>query len=152
RLRVYPYFVYSLHEKSRWHRLQAATGVLRACLEFRPDIIYLNQSGYYRVVLPAAVLLNLPIVAHVRIFEDVAYLARRHPSPRRLRGLIAISLAIEEAIRRSPELKAISLHRIYDAYAPSPQPRLQFRMATRVACVGRLVPIKGQDILVDAMS
>ena len=155
RLRLYPYFVYGLHEKSRAHRLQAAIGVLRACLAFWPDIIYLNQSGSYRVALPAAVLLNLPIVAHVRIFEDVAYLARQHPNPRRLRGLIAISLAIKEEIRRSQELKTISLHRIYDAYVPSSQPHLQSpaeRIATRVACVGRLVPVKGQDILVDALS
>jgi glycosyltransferase involved in cell wall biosynthesis len=124
-------------------------------LAFRPDIIYLNQSGSYRVALPAAVLLSLPILAHVRIFEDVAYLARQHPNPLRLRGLIAISLAIEEKIRRSQELKAISLHRIYDAYAPSSQPRSQSpaeRIPSRVACVGRLVPVKGQDILVDALS
>jgi glycosyltransferase involved in cell wall biosynthesis len=152
RLWTYPYFVYGLHEKSRWHRLQAAIGVLRACLEFRADVIYLNQSGSYRVALPAAVLLNLPIVAHVRIFEDVAYLARQNPNPRRLRGLIAISLAIKEDIRGWEELKAISVHRIYDAYALSHKPQWKMkRIATRIACVGRLVPIKGQDILVDAL-
>jgi glycosyltransferase involved in cell wall biosynthesis len=128
---------------------------MRACLEFRPHIIYLNQSGSYRVALPAAILLNLPMVAHVRIFEDVGYLARQHPNPRRLRGVIAISSAIKDEIRQFNELEGISLHCIYDAYATSPQPRLQFpsrKMATRVACVGRLVPIKGQDILVDALS
>jgi glycosyltransferase involved in cell wall biosynthesis len=154
-VRIYPYFVYGLHEKSRWHRLLAAIGVLRACLEFRADIIHLNQSGSYRVALPAAVLLNLPIVAHVRLFEDAAYLARRHPNPRRLRCLIAISLSVKEEIQRFPELKAIPLHWIYDAYARSPQPRLQTsaeRIANRIACVGRLEPNKGQDVLIDALS
>ena len=72
-IRTLQYFVFGLHGKSRWHRLWAAIGVLRACLEFRPDVIYLNQSGSYRVVLPAATVLNLPIVGHIRIFEDAAF-------------------------------------------------------------------------------
>src|SRR5205809_7794510 len=53
-----PYYLYGLHKKSKWHRLHAAIGVLRACLEFRPDVVHLNQSGSYKVVLLAAILLN----------------------------------------------------------------------------------------------
>jgi glycosyltransferase involved in cell wall biosynthesis len=154
-IRTLPYYVYGLHQKSRWHRLGAAIGVLRACLEFRPDVVYLNQSGSYKVALPAATLLNLPIVGHIRIFEDAAYLARQAPRPRRLRGLIAISSAIETEIFRFQELAVIPVHRIYDAYAPfsGPLPSSSAdRISNRVACVGRLVPIKGQDILVRAIS
>jgi glycosyltransferase involved in cell wall biosynthesis len=99
--------------------------------------------------------LGLPIVAHVRIFEDAAYLARQSPGPRRLRGIIAISSAVEKEIRRFQQLDSIPLHRIYDAYAPavsalqkSPLPE---RIVNRVACVGRLVPVKGQDVLVGAL-
>jgi len=153
-IRALPYYVYALHKKSRWHRLGAAVGVLRACVEFRPDIIYLNQSGAYKVALLAATLLNLPIVAHVRIFEDVAYLARQAPRPRRLRGLIAISLAVEMEIRRFQELGTIPFYRIYDAYAPPSLPLLPSstqRIANRIACVGRLVPAKGLDVLVRAI-
>ena len=154
-IRTLPYYVYGLHKKSRLHRLQAAAGVLRACLEFRPDIIYLNQCGSYKVALPAATIMDLPIVTHIRIFEDAAYLAGQNPSPRRLRGIIAISLAIETEIRRFRQLDSIQLHRVYDGYAPaalalqnvSPQERI----ANRVACVGRLVPVKGQDVLVGAL-
>ena len=51
-IRTLPYYVYGLHEKSKRHRLQAAAGVVRACLEFRPDVIYLNQCGCYKVALP----------------------------------------------------------------------------------------------------
>jgi glycosyltransferase involved in cell wall biosynthesis len=154
-IRTLPYYVYGLHEKSKRHRLQAAAGVVRACLEFRPDIIYLNQCGCYKVALPAATLLDLPIVAHVRIFEDAAYLARQSPGPRRLRGIIAISSAVETEIRRFQQLDSIQLHRIYDAYAPA-VPALQNlppqgRIVNRVACVGRLVPVKGQDVLVGAL-
>lgn len=153
-IRTLPYFGYVLHEKSRWQRLLAAFGVLRACLEFRPRVIYLNQSGSYKIVLFAAKLLNLPIFAHIRIFEDAAYLAHQNPDPCRLHGLIAISKAIESEIGHFPQLKPIRLHRIYDAYAPSsePSPALTAnRVNNRIACVGRLVPIKAQSVLVSAL-
>ena len=156
-IRTLPYYVYGLHEKSKRHRLQAAAGVVRACLEFRPDVIYLNQCGCYKVALPAATLLGLPIVAHIRIFEDAAYLARQKPDPGRLRSIIAISSAIQTEIRRFHELDSLELHQIYDAYSCNPavhasqnSPR-QERMVYRVACVGRLSPVKGQDVLVGAL-
>ncbi|MGA9307584.1 MAG: glycosyltransferase family 4 protein [Candidatus Sulfotelmatobacter sp.] len=154
-IRTLPYYIYGLHEKSKRYRLQAAAGVIRACREFRPDVLYLNQCGCYKVALPAATLLRLPIVAHIRIFEDAAYLARQSPDPRRLRGIVAISSAVETEIRRFQQLDSIQLHRIYDAYAPA-VPALQNsclpeRIVNRVACVGRLVPVKGQDVLVGAL-
>jgi glycosyltransferase involved in cell wall biosynthesis len=149
---VLPRFIYGLQNKSRWQRLRAAMGVVRACLEFGPDVIYLNQCGAYRVTLPAALLFNLPIVAHVRIFEDVSYIARQRPNPSRLRGLIAISTTVEKALRRFPELDLIPVHHIYDAYVLAPmRPCPENRIVNRVACVGRLTPIKGQDVLIRAM-
>ena len=154
-IRVFPHFVYGLHEKSRWSRLWAVFSVLRACLAFRPDVIYLNQSGSYRVVMPTARLMNLPIVAHIRIFEDAAYLARQHPSKARLNSLIAISKAIEYEIRSFKELDTIPVHCIYDAYASrykTRSPVVSQSISNRVACVGRLVSIKGQDILIRAVS
>jgi glycosyltransferase involved in cell wall biosynthesis len=145
-------FVYELHKKSRLQRLRAAMGVLRACLEYRPDVIYLNQCGAYRVALPAATLLNLPIVAHVRIFEDVSYIAGQRPNPTRIRGLIAISAAVENALRQCPDLDQIPIHCIYDAYTSvHTGSRCEKRLANRVACVGRLAPVKRQEILVQAM-
>src|SRR4029077_895459 len=96
----------------------------------------------------------LPMVSHIRLFEDASYLARQAPRPRRLRGIIAISSAVEAEIRRFQELDAIPLHRIYDAYAPSPRPlppSSTERTDNRVACVGRLEPGKGQDLLVHAI-
>jgi glycosyltransferase involved in cell wall biosynthesis len=147
-----PYFIYGLHLKSRWRRLQASAGVFRACLEFRPDVIYLNQSGCYKVTLPAATVFNLPIVAHVRIFEDASYLAKQRPSSRRLRGVVAISSSVESEIRRYQELDRITLDRIYDAYVPAARlVHHSARLKNRLACVGRIVPIKGQDVLVHAL-
>lgn len=153
-IRTFPTFVYRLHEKARWQRMDAAIRLLQTCLLFRPDVIHLNQSGSYKVALLSAQILDIPIVAHIRIFEDAAYLARQWPVTRRLRGLVAISRAVEKEIRRFEALDAIPLHTIYNAYvsqhpsaaAPVPGARVQ------IACVGRLVPIKGQDVLIEAMA
>jgi len=152
---VYPYFIYALHQRSKWRRVQAAVGVLRACLAFRPGTIYLNQAGAYRVVRPAAFLCRLGIVAHVRIFEDAIYLAGCAPNPSRLRGIVAISRAIEREVRSHPTLSSITTHTLYDAYAPTtvgPQAAVPAPGVKRIACVGRVVPIKGQDILVRALA
>ena len=152
-VRVLPYFIAGLHQKPRWRRLQAAVGVLRACLSFQPDVIHLNQSGAYKVTLPAATLLGLPVVGHVRIFEDAGYLARQNPDPRRLKGIIAISGAIENEIRGYESLSAVSVHRIYDSYAPPPVAASAIERArARIACVGRVTPIKGQEVLLAALA
>jgi glycosyltransferase involved in cell wall biosynthesis len=151
-VKVFPYFAYALHKKSRWARTGAAVGVARACLEFRPDVIHLNQAGCYKVVLPAATLFNVPIVAHVRIFEDADYLAARAPDPRRLRAVLAISSAVEKAVRKNPQLDQIPVHVLYDAYvADQSIDKPMAQVDRRIACVGRLVPIKGQDLLIAAM-
>jgi glycosyltransferase involved in cell wall biosynthesis len=151
-VRTLPYYVYGLQKKSKFHRLRAAVGVLRACIEFRPDVLYVNQGGSYKVVLPAATLLDLPIVAGIRLFDDIAYLGRIGPSPRRLRGLVADSSSVGAEIQRFRELAPIACHTIYDPYFASlAPPILTERLSQRIAYVGRLVPIKGVDILVDAM-
>lgn len=151
RIRTLPWFIAELHRKPRWRRLQAALGVIRACITFRPDVIHLNQSGAYRTALPAASLLNLPVVCHVRIFEDVAYLAERISIPQRLKALIAISGAVETEIRRFPTLRTVPVHRIYDAYTRAAGVVGVKQQASRFACVGRITPIKGQDVLLRAL-
>jgi glycosyltransferase involved in cell wall biosynthesis len=79
-------------------------------------------------------------------------LARQQPTVRRVKGLIAISDAMEAEIRLFPALQTIPLHRIYDAYVPA-QPGLDsVRARGRIACVGRVVAVKGQDVLLQALS
>jgi glycosyltransferase involved in cell wall biosynthesis len=151
-IRWLPWMGADLHRKSRWSRLGAALGIIAACLTLRPDVIYLNQSGSYRIAYPAARIMGRRIIAHVRIFEDAAYLASCAPDAATLSGLIAISGAVEAAIRRFPELNVIPIHRIYDAYSTShavSDESTDCRLA-RVACVGRVAPIKGQEVLVAA--
>jgi glycosyltransferase involved in cell wall biosynthesis len=148
---VLPHFVAGLHLTSRWRRVLAAFGVLWACLRFRPQLIHLNQSGAYKTALPAAALLNLPIVGHVRLFEDARYLARARPSPRRLKALIAVSEAVKTELRSFPALGAVPVHRLYDAFSAAPlaAPR---RIAGRIACIGEVTPDKGQELLLQAMN
>jgi glycosyltransferase involved in cell wall biosynthesis len=149
---LFPWFVERLHLRSRLRRAQAALGVLQACLAFAPQALHLNQSGAWRVVQPAAALLDLPVSCHVRLFEDAAYLAGCRPSPRRLRAIIAISAAIERELRQQPGLDPIPIHAILDGYrcvhswAPSSDQR------GGIACVGRIAPIKGQEVLLQAMA
>ena len=152
-VKTYPYLLRELHLRPRWRRAQAALGVLRACLEHRPGLLYLNQAGVFRVVKPAADLFRLGIVAHVRIFEDVSYLGSCAPSSGRLRGIVAISKAIADEVRGHRNLASFPLCTIYDAYASAPPTKQSYvRLKPGViACVGRIVPIKGQDILVRAL-
>jgi glycosyltransferase involved in cell wall biosynthesis len=151
---VFPYFVYGLHEKTRLQRVWAALGILRACYQFRPEVLYLNQGGCYRVALIAAVIFNLPIVSHVRIFDDVAYFAKIRPDPLRLRGLVTISLAVASEFHRHPELAAIRKHVLYDPYKPAiaaNESKSTQSVTHRIACVGRIEPRKGQDLLIRAI-
>jgi len=155
RIRQFPYFVYGLHHKSRWRRIEAAIGVIRASLEFKPDLLYLNQGGAYKVSLPAAKLLKLPIVTHIRIFEEVAFLAGQIPDPKCLRALIATSEAVEYEIGRFPAFENIPRHRLYDAYVPRLAATTELcerRMMRRLVCAGRVEPMKGQEVLVSALS
>lgn len=151
-VKVYPYLLPDLHRRPRWRRAQAALAVLRACVEHRPELLYLNQAGIFRVAKPAADLLRLGIVAHARIFEDASYLDRCAPSSR-LRGIIAISHAVADEIRIHRNLASIPLCTLYDAYpcAPAKGCEGSKRKPSLVACVGRIFPIKGQDILVRAL-
>ena len=142
-VRLLPFFIANLHQKSKWQRVHAVAGVLRACRCFRPQVVYLNQSGCYRIAALACRLLNLPIVAHVRIVEDAAYLAECRPNPARLKAVIAISHWIADEIQKETLLAKIPVQMLYDGYSPvalSPldsvcRPPLGLRP---IACVGRV--------------
>jgi glycosyltransferase involved in cell wall biosynthesis len=156
-VRVFATFVERLHEKSRLMRLIALVGLVRACIAYRPDLIYLNQTGCYRIARSAARWLRIPIVVHVRIFEDVEYLARRKPSSRQLRGVVAVSSAISKEIRKFGVLRKLRVDTIYDGYArqagsPICERNGEERQPGCIACVGRIAPIKGQDLLLEAIA
>lgn len=148
---TYPYLGYELHLQSRWQRISSVLGIVRACAAFKPDVIHLNQSGSFRLTLPAASLFGLPVTAHVRIFEDADYLSRVRPSTRRLAGIVAISKAVADYIRSFPSLSQVPVHTVYDAYAQTIQAPSVRTSSARIVCLGRIVPIKGQDVLIEAI-
>jgi len=152
-IRALPYFIAELHRKPRWRRLVAAFGVLRAIIAFRPDVLHVNQAGAYRVALSAARLLRIPVVCHVRLFEDASYLAARYPNPGRLKSIIAISSAIAEEIATFPALASIPVHKIYDAYQPVNLPEASGqRKQNLIVCAGRIAAVKGQEVLLSALA
>lgn len=151
-VRVFPHFVANSHRKGRLRRLQAALGVFWACLRFRPQVLHLNQAGALRIALPAAALLGLPMTAHIRLFEEIPYLAARRPDPARLRAVVAISKAVADEVKAAPDLAGLRIVQIYDPYAlPEVEPSNGSRDNTRVVCAGRIEPMKGQERLLDAL-
>lgn len=146
-------FISHLHEKSKVARLRAAFGVLRTCLKHRPKLVYINQAGCLRVVRTATRLLRLPVVTHVRLFDDVPYLASVAPTSRDLSGLIAISESVADEIQTVPALHALKVDTLYDAFAPpAPVSLSPDQGEPLISCVGRIVPIKGQSVLLDALA
>ncbi len=146
-----------LHEKGKLARLRAAGELLRVARRSHPDVIYLNQAGCYRIGALVASMIRCPIVAHVRISEDAPHLAHCRPSGKRLARLISISPWITEQLREHAFLDRIPIDTIYDGFSPAHQalPLDDVRDAEpplRLACLGRVHPIKGQDILLDALA
>lgn len=150
---VYPYFIADLHEKGKFWRLRAAIGLFKACRSFKADVIYVNQAGATRIALFVGRLLNIPVIPHVRLLEDVKYVEDLNATAHSMPHVLAISNFIGDAFER-PDIK-LRVIVLYDAYVmkqasvsidPIPRKSAEF------CCAGRLVPIKGQDVLIHAMA
>src|SRR5258708_5111878 len=72
-VRIFPQFIAELHLQARAYRLLAAIKLLWVAIRFRPALIYVNQAGASRIALFVGRRLRIPVVAHVRLVEDVAY-------------------------------------------------------------------------------
>lgn len=146
-------FIADLHNRGKVDRLRAAFGVLRTCLKYRPDLVYINQAGCLRVVQFATRLLRLPVVTHVRLFDDVPYLGSVAPRRGDVSSLVAVSDSVADEIRAVPSLRALRVDTLYDAFAePAALPATRHRELNLIGCVGRIVPIKGQSVLLEALA
>jgi glycosyltransferase involved in cell wall biosynthesis len=149
-IEVFDTFLPELHRRGRRHRALAALALLRCAARVRPHLIDVNQAGATRIALLVGRLLRVPVVSHVRIFEDVAYLESLRASARALPAIVCVSDSIRS---RFSTLRA-RCHRVYDPYRPveddsAPRP---FAERIELVCVGRVFPEKGQGLLVDAMA
>lgn len=147
----FPYFRAHLERRSRAQWAMAAMGVMRACLAFRPDVLHVNQAGAYRTCLPAARLLGLPIVCHVRLFEDIPYLAKRLRVGRSGMVLVAISESVAEALSAETDLAGMSLFTVYDAFSANESAPMSLAAQSKVLCIGRISASKGQEMLIQAV-
>ena len=150
---VYPTFIANLHEKGKLARLWAAIGLLKACRQYKADVIYANQAGATRIALLVGRLLRIPVIPHVRLLEDVKYIeclnATEHAMPR----VLVISKFIGDAFKNNNIKLRVTV--LYDAYMM--KKALAANLSTsqnssEFCCAGRLVPIKGQNVLIHAMA
>jgi glycosyltransferase involved in cell wall biosynthesis len=132
-------------------RFKAAFGILRAVHSFKPSVVYLNQAGCYRVADLICRIFKIPIVAHVRLGKDAAYLAGCRPKLRRLRAIISVSDWVKDELSKHEQLTEIPVHRIYDAYRRDYAVIRQLN-CLNLACIGRVEEGKGQSLLLDALS
>ena len=148
---IYPFMIANLHRKTRLWRGVAIVQIARAIRKFRPDLIYVNQAGATKISLVAAHLGNCPVVSHVRLLEDVDYLAPLTSNPR-LQNLICISEFIRAAFRSKLRSEnEVKLQMIYDGYKSTRNTPAKTQQANVVAMVGRFVEVKGQDILLESI-
>jgi glycosyltransferase involved in cell wall biosynthesis len=150
---VYPFFKAKLHEKGKLSRLSAAMGLTKACKQYKADIIYVNQAGASRIALFVGRLLKKPVIPHVRLLEDVRYIESLRATTREMPRVLVISKFIGDAFEISEMKQRVKI--LYDAYAMTK--RYEFtsslsQTSTEFCCAGRLVPIKGQNILIQAMA
>jgi glycosyltransferase involved in cell wall biosynthesis len=153
---IYPAFVAGLHRKNRFDRLRATVGLLLAALRFRPRLLYVNQAGATRIAVLVGRMLQLPVIAHVRLAEDVSYLQSLGAGTDELPLVLCISHYIRSLFNDWNLEHHSRLVVMYDPYLPQKSWNGTHQCETTnpepvFSCVGRLTRTKGQDILLDAM-
>lgn len=153
-VRCFPYFKSNLHQRGYVSRFLALLGLLRAILQFKPDVLHVNQAGASRIALMAGWLLRIPCVVHVRLREDVEYLSRLKFAPDFLRSIIAVSKPMFDLIADHAELGKLRCYLALDAYRMSPHTgglQASDTLKWDFICVGRFCEAKGQEILIRAI-
>jgi glycosyltransferase involved in cell wall biosynthesis len=138
-----------LHRKGRLKRAMAAARFAGVTARVRPHVIHVNQAGATRVALLAGACFSIPVLPHVRLAEDVAYLEALNPPRNAVPAIVCISKYIQSMFRTLRDRTVV----MYNSYALRNPPREIAEARTgqlRIACVGRVAPVKGQDVLVRA--
>lgn len=156
-IKVFPTFIANLHLKTRAHRLSATINFLFTAFVFRPKLLYVNQAGATKIALLVARILRLPVIAHVRLAEDVQYIGSLGAKASQLQSIVCVSNYMLGLLKAEDNLRSNRLRMLYDPYSPrnnwnGKDDMPQSAHDNTVSCVGRLTPIKGQDILLRAIS
>lgn len=151
-VRVFPNFLGDLHRRGKPARLAAALGLLRAAIQFRPDVLYVNQAGTTRIALVVARVLRIPVVTHVRLGEDVAYIEALAPPRRSVPAVLCVSTSIAAQFQPDGPIEPDRLVTLYDPFSLPDSLPVPFVAsgAPRFVCLGRLARQKGQDVLLYA--
>jgi len=148
---VRPTFTPYLHQKGKLARLRAALVLRRAIKDVKPGLMHVNQAGAAKLAAFAAGR-DLPIVIHTRLFEDYEYL-RKRGLEKRACAIICVSDAMKKEAARV--LGEQHLHRLYSPYDPfvlSTRKKTEAPSRTKFICVGRLCRLKGQHLILGALS
>jgi glycosyltransferase involved in cell wall biosynthesis len=134
---------------------RALTALLR---DKRPDLVHVEEeptSRAARQVVRAAAALGLPAVVFTRrnVAAPLSVLARwrRARTLRRVRGAVAASAAAAELLRRAAPGLAVAVIPQLGVAVPA-APAHTYHEGLAIGCVGRLVPEKGLDTLLEALA
>jgi glycosyltransferase involved in cell wall biosynthesis len=150
---VYPFFKANLHKKGKFSRLQAAIGLLKSCFYQKTEVIYVNQAGATRIALLVGRLLKIPVIPHVRLLEDVEYIESLNVGAKEMPQVLVISKYIADAFTQMEIIRRVQI--LYDAYKIKnihPSLSIKLQAPIKIGCAGRLVPIKGQDVLINSIA
>lgn len=150
---VFPYFKSRLHERSKILRFFAALGLYIACKKFKADIIYVNQAGATKIALYVGKLLKIPVIPHVRLLEDVRYIENLNANLYEIPIVFAVSNYIGNEFLAPSFKERIKV--VYDGYSISNKSKSISSLDTNIeniCCAGRLVKMKGQDVLLKAIA
>lgn len=150
---VYPFFKARLHEHGKIIRFFAAVGLYVACKKFQADVIYVNQAGATRIALFVGRLLKIPVVPHVRLLEDVKYIENLDANECDMPKVLAVSNFIGNTFSTLEIKNRIKV--IYDGYSMAKGEVINLPLNINfgnLCCAGRLVQMKGQDVLLKAIS
>ncbi len=154
-IRYYDCFTEDLHKKSRPARVLALLRFLAVVRKWRPDVIYLSQGGCAKFGVWARKLLGVPVVAGVKLVEDIAYLSSA--TGRQLDRIICVSSFIRRKFIENAVIDEHALELIYDPYVPhydwsTTPPLLKPQHPDTFVCTARLAHSKGEDMVVWAAS
>mgnify|MGYP000101636837 CR=1 FL=1 len=143
-----------LHRKSFGHRLLALFELVLVIAKYRPSVICLNQAGMTKLVLLAAKPFSIPVIVHLRMFDDIVYLSSlwRSSVPHLLKYVICISKEIYNAAIAQIPIPQNRMRMIYDSFELSGAKEKNVLSKKSLIYPGRIAPSKGQDIFLSCIA